>query len=84
MTVRQAAGEFSGKENEFIYFINTFDLPSRHNVCVWSIRDLPTILQSGKIIINKVMTKHDPVIGECLRDSVKKREIKLHDSLSVI
>ena len=48
----------------------------RHSVCVWSILDLPTILQSGKMIINKVMTNHDPVIGECLRDSVKKREIR--------
>ena len=76
MTVCQDARESSGKLNEFfLYFINTFDHPSRHNVCVWSILDLPTILQSGKIIINKVMTKHDPVIGECLRDSVKKREI---------
>ena len=50
----------------------------RHSVCVWSILDLPTILQSGKIIINKVMTEHDPVIGECLRDSVRKREISEH------
>ena len=49
---------------------------SRNHVCVWSILDLPTILQSGKMIINKVMTKHDPVIGECLRDSVKIREIR--------
>ena len=28
------------------------------------------------MIINKVMTNHDPVIGECLRDSVKQREIR--------
>ena len=49
---------------------------ARHSVCVWSILDLPTILLSEKIIINKVMTEHDPVIGECLRDSVKRREIK--------
>ena len=48
---------------------------ARNNVCVWSILDLPIILQSGKFIINKVMTNYDPIIGECLRDSVKKREI---------
>ena len=57
------------------YFLNTLDVLPRNNVCVWSILDLPTILQSGKLIINKVMTQHDPVIGECLRDSVRKREI---------
>ena len=45
-------------------------------MCVWSILDLPTILQSGKVVINKVMTVHDPAIGECLRDSVRRREMR--------
>ena len=79
MTACQVAGEFSGEENYIItdntFLINTLNFVSRNNVCVWSILDLPTILQSGKFIINKVMTNYDPVIGECLRDSVKKREI---------
>ena len=79
MTACQVAGEFSGEENYIItdntFLINTLNFVSRNNVCVWSILDLPTILQSGKFIINKVMTNYDPVIGECLRDGVKKREI---------
>ena len=87
MTACQVAGEFSGEENYIItnntYLINTLNFVSRNNVCVWSILDLPTILQSGKFIINKVMTNYDPVIGECLRDSVKKREI-IQQTRSVI
>ena len=47
----------------------------RHGVCVFSLADLSTILRSQSIVINKVMTKHDVTIGECLRDSVRQREI---------
>ena len=47
----------------------------RHGVCVFSLADLSTILRSQCIVINKVMTKHDVTIGECLRDSVRQREI---------
>ena len=56
--------------------LSKFFLLCRNNVCVWSILDLPTILQSGKVVINKVMTVHDPAIGECLRDSVRRREMR--------
>ena len=56
--------------------LSKFFLLGRNNVCVWSILDLPTILQSGKVVINKVMTVHDPAIGECLRDSVRRREMR--------
>ena len=64
--------------------------PARHSVCVFSILDLSTILKSGGQIVNKVMTVHDAAIGqsdtvmrgltsiyiagECLRDSVRRRE----------
>ena len=58
--------------------LSKFFLLCRNNVCVWSILDLPTILQSGKVVINKVMTVHDPAIGECLRDSVRRREMREH------
>ena len=46
----------------------------RHGVCVFSLADLSTILRAGSIVINKVMTKKDVTIGECLRDSVRRRE----------
>ena len=36
----------------------------RHNVCVFSIKDLSTILKSNGYIINKVMTVYDAAIGE--------------------
>ena len=48
----------------------------RRQVCVFSIADLSTIVKSPSPIINKVMTDHDPALGECLRESVKKMELK--------
>merc|ERR1719342_878809 len=47
----------------------------RNSVCVFSLADLSTILKAQSIVINKVMTVHDPTIGECLRDTVRRREI---------
>ena len=47
----------------------------RHAVCVFSLADLSTILRAQSIVINKVMTEHDAIIGECLRDSVRVREL---------
>ena len=47
----------------------------RHSVCVFSLADLSTIIKSQSIVINKVMTKYDAAIGECLRDSVRQREM---------
>ena len=47
----------------------------RHGVCVFSIADLSTIIKAGSALVNKVMTQHDPAIGECIRDSVRRREL---------
>ena len=47
----------------------------RHSVCVFSLSDLASILQSQCIIFNKVMSDYDPVIAECIRDNVRNREI---------
>ena len=33
------------------------------------------IINAQSILINKVMTEHDAATGECLRDSVRQREI---------
>ena len=48
---------------------------TRHNVCVFSLADLANIVQSQCIVINKVITDFDPVIGECIRDNVRRREM---------
>ena len=45
----------------------------RRGVCVFSIADLSTIIKARSALVNKVITKHDPAIGECLRDSVRQR-----------
>ena len=47
----------------------------RNSVCVFSMADLSTIVNAQSILVNKVMTEHDPAIGECLRDSVRQREM---------
>ena len=47
----------------------------RNGVCVFSLADLSTIVNAQSILINKVMTKHDATIGECLRDGVRQREM---------
>ena len=47
----------------------------RNGVCVFSLADLSTIVNAQSILINKVMTKHDVAIGECLRDSVRQRDM---------
>ena len=47
----------------------------RHSVCVFSLADLSTIVNSQSILINKVMTQTDPAIGECLRDSIRQRDM---------
>ena len=46
----------------------------RRQICVFSLADLPTLVNAKTPIINKVMTEHDPAIGECIRDSVKQRD----------
>ena len=33
------------------------------------------MLTVGKGLVAKVMTKHDAAVGECLRDSVRRREV---------
>ena len=47
----------------------------RNSVCVFSLADLSTIVNAQSILINKVMTENDPAIGECLRDSVRQRDM---------
>ena len=47
----------------------------RNSVCVFGLADLSMIVNAQSILINKVMTEHDPAIGECLRDSVRQREM---------
>ena len=47
----------------------------RNGVCVFSLADLSTIVNAQSIFINKVMTNHDAAIGECLRDSVRQRDM---------
>ena len=47
----------------------------RNSVCVFGLADLSMIVNAQSILINKVMTEHDAAIGECLRDSVRQREM---------
>ena len=47
----------------------------RNSVCVFGLADLSMIINAQSILINKVMTEHDAATGECLRDSVRQREI---------
>ena len=47
----------------------------RRKICVFSIADLSKIVKSSSPIINKVMTNHDPALGECLRESVRGKEL---------
>ena len=42
-----------------------------------SLADLAAISRSRSSVINKVMTEHDAAIGECLRDSVTRRQHRL-------
>ena len=42
---------------------------------MFGLADLSMIVNAQSILINKVMTEHDPAIGECLRDSVRQREM---------
>ena len=51
---------YNSNTNVFLNHVNYF----RHNVCVFSIKDLSTILKSNGYIINKVMTVYDAAIGE--------------------
>ena len=46
----------------------------RRMVCVFSLGDLSTIVKAQSPIINKVLTQHDPALGECIRDSVRLRD----------
>ena len=45
----------------------------RHSVCVFSLEDLPTLLQSRKHIANKFRSDFDPLAVECLADLLKRR-----------
>ena len=46
----------------------------RRMVCIFSIADLSTIVKAQSPIINKVLTQHDPALGECIRDNVRLRD----------
>ena len=45
----------------------------RNSVCVFSIRDVGTILASGRMIANKARTDYDPVLSPCVADFVERR-----------
>ena len=62
---RFARWDFGGKRCRGVW---------RHEVCVFSIADLSTIIQARSALVNKVMTQYDPAIGECLRDSLRRRD----------
>ena len=46
----------------------------RNGVCVFSLKDLSIIVQSGCYIVNKVRSDYEPYLAECFRDSVRNRE----------
>ena len=46
----------------------------RNGVCVFSLKDLPIIIQSGCYIVNKVRSDYEPYLAECFRDSMRNRE----------
>ena len=46
----------------------------RNGVCVFSLKDLSTIVSSGCYIANKVRSDYEPYLAECLRDATRQRE----------
>ena len=48
----------------------------RNSVCVFSIRDLDTILQSGCYIVNKFRSDFHPYVAQCLTEIVEERARK--------
>ena len=47
----------------------------RNAVCVFSIKDLSTILKSSCYLVNKVRSDFEPFLAECVRDVIQKREV---------
>ena len=47
----------------------------RNAVCVFSLKDLSTIVRSGCYLVNKVRSDFEPYLAECFRDVVRKREM---------
>ena len=43
-------------------------------MCVFSLEDLPTLLESGKHIANKFRSDFDPLAALCLAEVVRRRE----------
>ena len=48
----------------------------RNMVCIFSLKDLYIILQSGAHIINKFLTDRDPYIGQCIVEIVESKAVR--------
>ena len=48
----------------------------RNNVCVFSLLDLDTILQSGCYLVNKFRSDFHPYVGPCLTEMVAHRAVQ--------
>ena len=68
-----------------VFFLFVYPGQWRHNVCVFSLEDLPSILTSraqvGKFsfqrysekVANKIRSDFDPLVADCLAEMVKER-----------
>ena len=48
----------------------------RNQVCIFSLKDLSIIIESGAHIINKFRSDMHPYVGQCIKEMVDSRAIK--------
>lgn len=55
----------------------------RHNICVFSLEDIPELVTRNEFFANKFLLEYDPLTYQCVEEWLKNK-ISLHQTINVI
>lgn len=55
----------------------------RHNICVFSIEDLPELVTRNEFFLNKFLIDYDPISYQCMEEWLDKK-VSLYQTVNVI
>lgn len=50
----------------------------RHDICVFSVEDMPEFLNSKYFFVNKFLLEFDPIAYQCMEERLEKRKADMH------
>ena len=55
----------------------------RHNVCMFSLEDIPNLVSRAEFFVNKFLIDYDPIAYQCMEEWILNK-ISLHQTINVI